>query len=161
MTSQNPDSRRHLARYYGAYACRTRGARRRRSANTAPRTGTTEFDAGPATTGRDKKSWARLLRTLLEVDPLVCGRCGARMQVIAVITERRVVDEILGHVARGGGHDPFEGRAAERVRAVTGEGRDEISIPRRWTSEETPSSGRIAPSLRLAGAMTRRGEGPS
>ncbi|MBI1850291.1 MAG: hypothetical protein HYR85_08105 [Planctomycetes bacterium] len=51
---------------------------------------------GPATTGRDKLSWARLLRKLLEVDPLVCGRCGARMRVIAVITDLRIVDEILG-----------------------------------------------------------------
>ncbi|MBI1850070.1 MAG: hypothetical protein HYR85_06975 [Planctomycetes bacterium] len=33
------------------------------------------------------------------------------MQVIAVITDPRVVDDILGHHARGGGHDPFEGRA--------------------------------------------------
>ena len=113
MTSHIPDRRRHLVRYYGAYACRTRGARRRRSASSVPRTVAREFaaDAGPATTGRDKKSWARLLRKLLEVDPLVCGRCGARMQVIAVITDLRVVDEILGHVAHGGGHDPFDGRA--------------------------------------------------
>ena len=39
-------------------------------------------------------SRARIRRKLLEVNPLVCGRCGARMGVIAVIPDARVVDGI-------------------------------------------------------------------
>lgn len=60
----------------------------------------------------NKASWARLLRKIFEVDPLVCARCGTPMQVIAVITDPRVIDRILRHLASGRGHDPFESRAS-------------------------------------------------
>jgi hypothetical protein len=33
------------------------------------------------------------------------------MRVVAVITEPQVVDRILRHLERGGGHDPFAERA--------------------------------------------------
>jgi hypothetical protein len=33
------------------------------------------------------------------------------MRVVSVITDPTVVDKILRHLARGGGHDPFEERA--------------------------------------------------
>jgi hypothetical protein len=42
--------------------------------------------------------WARLLRKVFEVDPLICPRCGAEMKVIAVLTEPKVVDKILRHL---------------------------------------------------------------
>ena len=51
----------------------------------------------------------RLLRRILEVDPLLCPRCGVKLQVISVITEPRVVDRILAHV-REGSRDPFAAR---------------------------------------------------
>ncbi len=57
------------------------------------------------------RSWARLLRNIFEVDPLVCARCGSRMQGIAVLTDSKVVDRILRHGAGGQRHDPFESRA--------------------------------------------------
>ncbi|MBI3843885.1 MAG: hypothetical protein HY292_04515 [Planctomycetes bacterium] len=59
----------------------------------------------------EKASRARLLRNLLEVDPLVCGYCGATMQVIAVITDPGGIDRILHFRASGGCHDSFAGRA--------------------------------------------------
>jgi hypothetical protein len=43
------------------------------------------------TTSR-KKNWARLMRKILEVDPLLCARCGATMKVIAGITDAATVD---------------------------------------------------------------------
>ena len=46
---------------------------------------------------------------MLEVDPLLCPR--VEMKVVSVVTEPRVVDRILRHVTRGGGHDPLAGRA--------------------------------------------------
>jgi len=62
---------------------------------------------GPAITG----SWARLLRRILEVDPLLCPRCGVEMKIVAVITEPKVVDAILRSLARGMCRDPFVERA--------------------------------------------------
>ena len=117
VTRQIPDPKLHLTRYYGAYACRTRGSRLKSSPvppSPAPSHGSPIAPAEPADssfTKAKKASWARLLRKIFEVDPLLCGRCGARMQVIAVITDPKVIDRILRHRASGRGHDPFESRA--------------------------------------------------
>ncbi len=55
---------------------------------------------------------------MLEVDPLLCPECGVEMRVVSVVTEPRVVDRILRHVTRGGGHDPFGERAPPEPVAV-------------------------------------------
>jgi hypothetical protein len=64
-----------------------------------------------------RSSWARLIRKIFEVDPLLCA-CGARMKIVSLITEPRVVDRILRH--RESEHcqakDPFEPRAPPRAR---------------------------------------------
>ncbi len=61
--------------------------------------------------GGPRRSWARLLRRILEVDPLLCSRCGVAMRIVAVITDPAVLDRILGHLAEHGGRDPFDARA--------------------------------------------------
>jgi len=58
-----------------------------------------------------RASWARLLRRIFEVDPLLCAACGSEMKIVSVITEPNVIDAILRHLAKTGGRDPFEGRA--------------------------------------------------
>ena len=109
---QVPDPRQHLVRYYGLYANRSRATWRGRWQGAGSWRGSGEGSASPAPDGEAPRpgsregSWSRLLRRILEVDPLVCPRCGVRMQVISVITEPRVVDRILAHVNRGD-RDPF------------------------------------------------------
>ena len=67
-------------------------------------------DTGPASRAaraetRDaralRRSWARLIKRIYEVDPLLCPSCGGAMKVIAFITEHEVVDAILRHLERG------------------------------------------------------------
>jgi hypothetical protein len=48
-----------------------------------------------------RRSWARLIKRIYEVDPLLCPSCGGAMKVIAFITEHEVVDAILRHLERG------------------------------------------------------------
>src|SRR5439155_20096721 len=105
-----PDRRQHLVRYYGAYASRSRGAGRF-GVRRPPRVERSEQD--PAQTlspehKRSRASWARLLRRILEVDPLLCTKCGVEMIIVSVITDPPVIDHILRHLASGGGCDPFE-----------------------------------------------------
>jgi hypothetical protein len=125
VTTQIPDPRRHLVRYYGAYASRTRGALRSRrqaaAAATATLPGQTAGLPGqslpgqPAATGQaaapcepaqpaspSRANWARLLRRIFEVDPLLCPRCGASLAVVAVLTDPKVVDRILRHLTERG-----------------------------------------------------------
>lgn len=42
--------------------------------------------------------WARLMRRVFDIDVLVCDRCGGTRRIIAFVTERRVVQRILGHL---------------------------------------------------------------
>ena len=116
LTTQIPEPGSHLVRYFGAYSCRTRGARRLGGA--APERGAPgelpghplDSDEDPPFTKARKASWARLLRRLLEVEPLVCARCGSALRVVSVITEPRVIDDILRHHARHGQRNPFPAR---------------------------------------------------
>ena len=122
---QVPDPRQHLVRYYGMYANRSRKLWQGRWGRSGWGVGSgvreEEGDAGGADRppgGSGAGSWSRLLRRILEVDPLLCPRCEVEMVVVSVITEPRVVDRILGHVAKGGGDDPFAERAPPGGEAV-------------------------------------------
>jgi hypothetical protein len=39
-----------------------------------------------------------MIRKVCEVDPLICHRCGGRMNVVAFLTEHEVVDRIIRHL---------------------------------------------------------------
>ena len=60
---------------------------------------------------RRRQAWARMIRKVFEVDPLLCPRCGVEMEIVAWITEPSVVDAILRHRREHGLVSPFEARA--------------------------------------------------
>jgi hypothetical protein len=111
VTTQIPDRGKHAVRYYGHYANKVRGLRRRRAQDRAADRPADDTETTSFTRAR-KASWARLLRKLLEVDPLLCPRCGGLMNVVAFITDQATIDRILKHVASHGSKafDPFEAR---------------------------------------------------
>ena len=45
-----------------------------------------------------RRSWARLLKKIYEVDPLRCPHCGSEMHVIAWIEQSEVIRKILRHL---------------------------------------------------------------
>ena len=45
-----------------------------------------------------KRAWARLIKQVYEVDPLVCPRCSGPMRIIAFIEQRAVIEKILTHL---------------------------------------------------------------
>jgi hypothetical protein len=110
-------------RYYGWYANRPRGLRRRAEPAAAdasapivvvPRLAPTEVT----------RRWAALLRQIFEVDPLACPHCAGPMRIVACITQAAVIDQILTHlrtraaagVARPGARSPPATAAARGVR---------------------------------------------
>jgi hypothetical protein len=99
LAEQIPDKGQHLVRYYGAYANRARRlyATETEAGGPGGRPGPPPGEESEHAKAR-RKSWARLLRRILEVDPLLCPDCGAEMRIVAVITEHEVVDRILGHI---------------------------------------------------------------
>ena len=114
LAQQIPDKGQHLVRYYGAYSNRARRLYRAAEgeeggAGGPPPEAPGDKDSDFARARR--RSWARLLRKLLEVDPLLCPKCGVEMKVVAVITDPAVIDRILGHLEASGRNDPFDARA--------------------------------------------------
>jgi hypothetical protein len=111
ITTHIPDTSQHTRRSYGAYSNRSRV--------TPPVS--QEFPAGTAPPRADdedsefaresRPTWARLLRKIFEVDPLLCS-CGAEMKIVSIITEPRTVDRILRHLEsdRCKARDPFQPR---------------------------------------------------
>jgi hypothetical protein len=112
ITSQIPDPGQHLVRYYAWYSNRTRG--QRAAARSGGKTAAKPPEPAPTSPAvrASRASWARLLRRIFEVDPLLCPRCSSEMKVVSVITDPAVVDRILRHLRERAKADPFEqGRA--------------------------------------------------
>ena len=83
-----PEPSQQTTRYWGFYANAARGKRRK--------AGEQEAAARPALAGEDavetftrqaRLSWAKLIRRVYEVDPLLCPFCGSEMRVLAFITD--------------------------------------------------------------------------
>jgi hypothetical protein len=80
------------------YSNRTRGYRKRHGLLAKAQAA----DPVPGTDDRAplevRRSWARLIRKVYEVDPFLCPRCGGTMEVVAVIERPAVVRQILDHL---------------------------------------------------------------
>jgi hypothetical protein len=70
----------------------------------------TDFSDDSPDTRAYKKTWARLLSKVYEIDPMVCPKCGSEMKVIAIIQQPAEIDRILRHLIKQGrpppGFDP-------------------------------------------------------
>ncbi len=75
-----------------------------------------------------RRSWARLIRQVYEVDPLICPRCDGTMKIIAVIERPAVIRQILEHLGLPTG--------AASLRAPPDPGRGQTADPpREWSYE--------------------------
>ncbi len=117
-----PDPRRHLVHDYGAYSNVVRGKLKARSQvrkAEPPASGPASQPPLPLapvspSLAALRRGWARLIRRVYEVDPLVFPRCRGVMRVVAFITEPRVIRRILDHLAAP--HPtPSQGRAPPPV----------------------------------------------
>ena len=90
-----PPKRKNLVRYHGALAPNApmrpliAEAARRYARKTAPPT---------KIGGAVSRSWASLIARVFEVDPLLCPRCGTRMEPVAVIMEVPEVTRLMDHL---------------------------------------------------------------
>jgi hypothetical protein len=92
-----PDKGQVTTRYYGWYANRPRGMRRR--AAPAPADTPVPMVVAPKLAPTEAtRRWAALLQQIFEVDPLVRPHCAGAMRIVAVITQSAVIDQILTHL---------------------------------------------------------------
>jgi hypothetical protein len=94
LTAHIPNTGEHLVRYYGWYSNVSRG-KRRKAQGEEPAT-IEEFPEVSASAA--KRAWARLLKQVYEVDPLMCPRCTGPMRLIAFIEQPEVIEKILTHL---------------------------------------------------------------
>ena len=100
-----PPPRIHLVRCPGHYSNVARG--RRNKGKEVPLTpgrsgneGDDDLNDGERRARR--RAWARLIKRIYEIDPMVCKNCGGEMRIVSVILEHCVITRILGHLARKG-----------------------------------------------------------
>jgi len=88
LTTHIPNAGEHLVRSYGWYSNARRGKRRKAQGENSSRI--EEFTDVSASAA--KRAWARLIKHVYEVDPLVCPRCAGPLRLIAFIEQREVID---------------------------------------------------------------------
>jgi hypothetical protein len=86
--------------YFGWYANRTRGKRRKGGIIPGDQASETDVACGRAPT-LWKKKWAELLQLVFEVS-LVCPRCGGEMRIRSFITGSEAIEKILSHMRAKG-----------------------------------------------------------
>ena len=104
VCSHIPDRNEHQVRYYGRCASASRGKRRQQE-KAGHYSGSEDLPAEEESAAerfsrRRRRSWARLLRKIYEVDPLRCS-CGGSLRIIAVIEQPQIIRQILTHLKSG------------------------------------------------------------
>jgi len=175
VCQQIPDRGLHQTRCYGAYAnqkrTRLRQAFEARGEAAAEASSPGE-DAGeaagapPARAGSAeaarRSAWARMLRKVFAVEPLICPRCRQELEIVAWITEPDVIDRILKHRRQRGLACPSS-RARPRRRSAVRRGKRRSSHsavcgPRIWPRQARsgPVRANLVPGLDLVGREAGR-----
>jgi len=109
LTAHIPDKHKHLIRHYGIYSSRSKGKARADGNldkfgfgmsldNSREKEPSDSMET--ITRQQAKSAWARMIQKVYEVDPLVCPKCGERMRILSVITDRQEIRRILEHLRR-------------------------------------------------------------
>jgi len=98
ITQHIPDKGVQMVRYYGFYSNKMRGCRRRAQADTCIMQPPRPTGSPPPPRRLPSKKWRDLIMQAWHTDPLRCPECHGPMRVIAVIDDRRVVENILRHL---------------------------------------------------------------
>ena len=101
-----PNTWEQSVRYFGAYSARTRGAKKIRKTQTEqdpnsiqPIIPLTSDDQSPDSDKTPTSStWARCIKKIYEVDPLLCPKCGEQMKIIAFIHNETEIQKIADHL---------------------------------------------------------------
>jgi hypothetical protein len=92
ICSHVPNKGEQMVRYYGFYSNVSRG-RHENEDKAVP-----FILENEGSSREQRKSWARLIQKIYEVDPLNCPKCRGPMRVIAVIEDQEVTRKILNHL---------------------------------------------------------------
>ena len=127
LVTHIPNKGEQMVRYYGYYANKSRGLRKKSEivqssvegevydsdgSDVDPSKGVGSAQGKRTNSGISKKkyrkNWARLIQKIYLADPLLCPKCNGKMRIIAFIEEEAVIRKILIHLDQWlpGNHDP-------------------------------------------------------
>lgn len=94
LSQHIPDTFEQTVRYYGLFSARTRG-KKKLAEKTIPLENIILGINLPEQNSRPiSSSWARLIKKVYEVDPLVCPKCGENMKITAFIQDQHEIKRI-------------------------------------------------------------------
>ena len=95
-------------RYFGVYSPRTRGVKRREERFKQILQNNFEPLEEAASSNRPSQSWARCMKLVFEVDPLLCPKCGSEMKIKSFILSTKEIERICRHLGLNSGRAPPE-----------------------------------------------------
>jgi len=94
LVTHIPNKSEQMVCYYGFYSNKSRGLRKKAGTDDEVPS-LIESDASP---GDFSKNWARLIKKIYNVDPLVCPKCHWKMRILSAIEQADVIEKILKHL---------------------------------------------------------------
>ncbi len=92
--SHIPNKGEQMVRYYGYYSNVSRGRRQKEDQD-----GFLPYIIEPEEDSKEyRKSWARLIQKIYEVDPLTCPKCHGKMKILSFIEDEEIIKKILKHL---------------------------------------------------------------
>jgi len=110
LVTHIPNRGEQMVRYYGYYSNRARGDRKKKGKdNEVPALMESELSSKQM-----RRSWARLIQKIYNVDPLLCPKCHGIMKIISFIEDTEVIEKILRHLGlwETRNHDPPDKNAS-------------------------------------------------
>ena len=97
LTTHIPNKGEQLVRYYGYYSNKARGIRKKKDVEIDE---DEEKEHKRISIGRKRflKSWARLIKKVYNVDPLVCSKCNGTMRIVSFVEDKKIIEKILKHL---------------------------------------------------------------
>ncbi len=86
-----PDPGQQMTRYFGIYSNAARGKRKKMKQLGAPDIVEADFEERSAY----RRTWRRLIWKIFGADPLLCPRCGMKMRLRKVYTQKSEIDEFF------------------------------------------------------------------
>ena len=111
LSVQIPDTFEQTVRFCGVYSARSRGKQKReKSADNkeiqATPTTLTLSPTEPPTKRAASRSWARLIKKVYEVDPLLCPKCGSTMKIKSFVTKHSEIARLIENLKLPNFHPP-------------------------------------------------------
>lgn len=92
-----PEKGQKLCNYYGFYSNKCRG-QRKKSLGKAAGGGLTIKEVREEESSHSKAYWAKFIKKVYEVDPLICKKCGGKMYFVSFIELPDLIFKILKHL---------------------------------------------------------------